>query len=864
METRLSKKLADKIASLDISHPYVWKLRLSKADFKELEVCLSAIVSDCGIAALAKPENATSTIVYMAEWYKRKYQSGNRNQLIENLDFETLWTNSGISKKRYLYQDDSGQKRWLYSIYVLGGLAIQHELNRHDKMKFLKGLCRIYHGENYTLENLDEASRAAAFRESIKRQHSLYEYMKEILNGEMPFHEDDLKDAASDVNRFVATIKAANDEILKVKFRFEWQVIFSPDYTYMTRRLNLWLKPEEVGGGLHQYLRYDRVHLWGVPTPEKQLHLFIYIRFKRGEEVIEPSTMENPIITYLNHSVNDFVAFGVEKGVQIKNIPTSRFDKIEIVVKDDDGNEYLAQTQNTTEYIQLWRQGDYGEVWSSTQNTQKETALLFSNRCKLKDETITEDVYRKRFRDQKFGTTETWNWIYIYDCVSFLDEKGKEINLYNRIGYDQVTTRLYTDTIRYVGGGKVKHYYIDYPDISDEYEVDELPLIFGWEDVIVRHFATKDDILHAQPEEETEAEMIEFKQENGKYAEWTKMDEPPYGEVTLRVTVKGKPLLFTVVYLPRLENESPIKRDFESTLIRYKNVDGTEAELQDEIPMDGNPLSPTLPVRYGEGERYYEVDVYRPTLLKEVMLDGKIIEYLNDEEKLNLPYIFKDRVQLNDFSEKGYQAYECSNLCNIYSQDFINISGNPSVGEAALNAWRNDNHYVGKLLDTMAPESLVVYFGNDQEQSSWKDEQALYWNYDEKTEPEPINTDEDADSKSTGVIFQDISTTENLQCNLGMDIDNDPWAWEDIDESVTESLLKCFEVANHYGTYFFLMKPLRDMDMDKDKIVSEIYEPLLEKRNGTLTPEDKQGLLRFAEESGFDWQEFNIHIDNEI
>ena len=729
-------------------------------------------------------------------------------------------------------------------------------------MKFLKGLCRIYHGENYTLENLDEASRAAAFRESIKRQHSLYEYMKEILNGEMPFHEDDLQDAASDVNRFVATIKAANDEILKVKFRFEWQVIFSPDYTFMTRRLNLWLKPEEVGGGLHQYLRYDRVHLWGVPNPEKQLHLFIYIRFKRGDEVIEPSTMENPIITYLNHSVNDFVAFGVEKGVLIKNIPTSRFDKIEIVVKDDDGNEYLAQTQNTTEYIQLWRQRDYGEAWSSTQNTQKETAVLFSNRCNLKDETFSEEVYRKRFRDQKFGTTDTWNWIYIYDCVSFLDEQGKEINLYNRIGYDQVTTRLYTDTIRYVGGGKVKHYYIDDPDISDEYEVDELPLIFGWEDVIVRHFATKDDILHAQPEEETEAEMIEFKQENGRYAEWTKMDEPPYGEVTLRVTIKGKPLLFTVVYLPRMDKASPIKRDFESTLIRYKNVDGTEAELQDEIPMDGNPLSPTLPVRYGEDESYYEVDVYRPTLLKEVMLDGKIIEYLNDEEKLNLPYIFKDRVQLNDFSEKGYQAYECRNLSSIYSQDFINISGNPSVGEAALNAWRNDNHYVGKLLDAMTPESLVVCFGNDQEHSSWKDEQALYWNYDEKTEPEPINPDEDADSKSTGVIFQDISTTENLQCNLGTDIDNDPWAWEDIDESVTESLLKCFEVANHYGTYFFLMKPLRNME--RDKVVSEIYEPLLEKRNGTLTPEDKQGLLRFSEESGFDWQEFNIHIDNEI
>ena len=441
-------------------------------------------------------------------------------------------------------------------------------------------------------------------------------------------------------------------------------------------------------------------------------------------------------------------------------------------------------------------------------------------------------------------------------------KKAKRSTCITAIGYDQVTTRLYTDTIRYVGGGKVKHYYMDDPDISDEYEVDELPLIFGWEDVIVRHFATKDDILHAQPEEETEAEMIEYKQENGRYAEWTKLDEPPYGEVTLRVTVKGKPLLFTVVYLPRMEKASPIERDFEHAHIRYKKVDGTEAELQDEIPMDGNPLSPTLPVRYGEDESYYEVDVYRPTLLKEVMLDGKIIDYLKDEEKLNLPYIFKDRVQLNDFSEKGYQAYECRNLRSIYSQDFINISSNPSVGEAALNAWRNDNHYVGKLLDAMAPESLVVYFGNDQEHSSWKGEQALYWNYDEQTEPEPINPDEDADSKNMGVIFQDISKTENLQCNLGMDIDNDPWAWDDIEESVTESILKCFEVANHYGTYFFLMKPLRDID--KDQIVSEIYEPLLEKRNGTLTTEDKQGLLRFAEESGFDWQEFNIHIDNEI
>lgn len=98
-----------------------------------------------------------------------------------------------------------------------------------------------------------------------------------------------------------------------MKFRFEWIVTFSPDYTFMSRRLNVLLKPEEVGGGLHQYLRYDRVHLWGVPHPETQRHLYVYIRFCYNEKIIEPSTMDKPIITYLNHGLNDFVAFGVEK-----------------------------------------------------------------------------------------------------------------------------------------------------------------------------------------------------------------------------------------------------------------------------------------------------------------------------------------------------------------------------------------------------------------------------------------------------------------------------------------------------------------------------------------------------------------------
>lgn len=114
----------------------------------------------------------------------------------------------------------------------------------------------------------------------------------------------------------------------------------------------------------------------------------------------------------------------------------------------------------------------------------------------------------------------------------------------------------------------------------------------------------------------------------------------------------------------------------------------------------------------------------------------------------------------------------------------------------------------------------------------------------------------DAASKDVGLIFQDIRHSNNLSCNLGLDIDNDPWAWDDIEDSA----LRCFEVANTYGIYFFLMKPLRDLETER--IITDIYEPLLAKENGILTQEEKSGLLRLSYELGFNWQNFGIDIND--
>lgn len=263
----------------------------------------------------------------------------------------------------------------------------------------------------------------------------------------------------------------------------------------------------------------------------------------------------------------------------MKHIPATRFNKIEIIVKDDDGNEYLAQSVDAMEYIQLWKSDSIYNAWTSIQNAQRETVLLFTHPCKLKDATLANEMYRMPFNDSRFGLSEIWNWVYIYDSVTFYTPTGREICLYNRIGYDQITTRLYSDTIHYVNGGMVNHYYIDDPDISEEPDIEKLPLIFGKEDIIVRHFATKDDILNARPENVTTAELIEYKQPNGRFTEWTSVSEPSYGEAILRITVKGKLFLMTVAYLPELGKNNPIVRDFDCTAIRYRTMDGEEKTI---------------------------------------------------------------------------------------------------------------------------------------------------------------------------------------------------------------------------------------------------------------------------------------------
>lgn len=847
-DIKLLDCVSDKIATLDIAKPYVWNLQLSLDDYEALHLAIAnSVTSHAGsISHLLTREYAIHIIVYLAEWYKRCYQSGSTENKAIDPDSEqlkTLWDASGINIEKYVYRTAGGNHLWQYSIYVLGGLAIKHELGKADD-RFLKALCRMLHGENYTLENLDDESRAIAFRSSIKEKHSLYDFLSEIVNGKKPYHEDELTNPNSDARLLIERIKHANDEVLKQKYRFEWIVNYEPDYDYLQRRLRLWFNPEEVGTGLHHYLRYDRTLIWGFKNPESMQRLFISLRFLDGDKVVEDVNFDRPIVSYVNtgEANTGFVAMGVNDYGTCQHIPSVHFNMIEIWAKDNEGNTRCIQQQECTEFLQLWRVSPYDDEWSSRQSAQKATAVLFSNACSLKLSESSGEFRMLPFRDRKFGTSEDFGWYNIYDSVTIVDHNGEETTLYNRIGYDQICTRHYS-AIAYDETGTVKH--ISESDDEDfDAEEENIALVFSKEDIIVRHFATKDAIRNAMPESDNAAELIQFKTSAGVFEEWTESNCPQYGAVDLRIFVKGRQLPYKVFYMPAVSAKMPIVRDFKNAQIKYISFrDGNIAEtiIQDNISTSNKPIAPTREIIVGSDFDYAVINVYRPTLIREVCRNGNVVEVIDNKDVV-LPYRFKDDSVVNCFTEEGYHSYRCNGLSSVFSL----LS---DMQDSHFHAWANGQLYEANQLDPYAPKCMKVSFGSAQ----YGNEPASFykWNYWQSQEPELCEYSDDTEPNT--IIFQSLANNNTITCVLPTRGKFSPFKYKKQEISV----VKCFDIALAHNLYFFILFPLSKIEDHK----AELYEPLLESRSGNLSDNDKKGLLRLAEEFNFDWKEkYEIEI----
>ena len=855
----LTPDLAKRIASADLMEPYVWRLKLSAADFEQLELAITHSISENGgrYAHLISADSAWVIMVYLAEWYKRRYSggestSGQKAINPESSELKKLWELSGIDINTFVYTSDKGDRLWQYSMYVLGGLGIRHELGRKQSSRFLKQLCRLLNNENGILEadEFKEDNRAISFRGSIVQKHSLYEFLNDIIGHKLPFSDEDIINPASEVNRFITAIQEANNAVIRDKFDFEWVVRQAPENDTIERWLKVSLRPE-LNGGLHEELHIQRFSKWGIQNPGN-LKLSFSIRFLDGDNCIATST---PFANFWSTGDKEqrLIKWGAGTP-KVKYIPTSHFDSIEIVAEDVVTQTIYGniQRESVGEYMQFWRIDDFQDEWSSKNRSQKDTAVLFSDAYSLAG--ISEDtITRKPIRGRDGSNTVLMNWYFINESVTLIDESDKKVTLHNRQGYDHLHIRTYDSIIRYLEGGQVPCTFLHEDEME---EIRNLPLVFQRDDIRAIHYETRDAEF---PDKDTTPELIQFKaRDSSRYEDWTAQNEPPFGPMSLRVLIKEKDFKMEVFHLPSIDFESPIIRDYSNSSIRYsqfQNDNIEHKELRDEIVLNKeNPLKPTVSISIqASAIAYAVIDVYRPTLVKELIVDGRVLRYIQEGEKLKLPYILKYRSSINDFSRNGYSRFTCSSLPSIYK-----VIGDPRI------AWQNAVNFEAEQLDSYAPKWLNIVFG-DSLSSEWLNtlfgnseilnqtgRVIYYWDYRKDVDPQKIIPAKEEMAKTSLLFESMIDPTEGLSCMFP----HDPQSAFGYNGKAV-SMLTCFETAMKHETYFFIFWPLSKR-LKFEEYVPQIYEPLLEKREGKLTEKDIAALRRFAEEFRFEWKEFGI------
>ena len=860
----LPQKVEEMKQSIRIGEPYVWKLRLSLTEFYDLESAINqSISSHAGNHEhLLTEDFALTVVIYLAEWYKRFYcgadtMDENKVLSLNTEELKRLYELAGIDTKTFVYNasknPDKTSYRWQESLQVLGGLAVQAELKRDKHDNLLPKLCKLFHGEDIDLDDLRDRNRAVAFQESIARQHSLYEYLKCILEKDehgrrnLPFASSDLKDESTRIPELVSKIEQADVLAKKHKFDFEWIIQYAASTHSMVRQLKVKLKPEVIGGGKKQYIGYDRLRSeeWGMEHPENVGRIRMYLRFKNGGQYVQKEKKgEEPLFKYDNtgQEATGFLSVNKEDEAIYLRVPTTRFDKVEIVMHYDQ-TAHVVQQMEVADYMQVYEVSKSGgRRFTSRRNAQAPTVLVFTTAHRLTEEFQDIPLSYAHFR-QGENTGEDYCWCPIMDKVILRLNTGEELPFFNRNGLYQVVTKKYLKTIKYMDNVFVLYKYIDTDEDDDVIQEDRLTVLFGRQALSVLHFPSgmaKDGV----PVGDYTTEWYNTKER--RYVNWDEDHEPKQGKVRLRVTVKGlvfTPKVYYVPFSPTDPEQQPIWRDFETMRIRTA-LEGVE-DIQDDFSKDiGDNMPDTRQLEIGTASEKILVDVYRPILIRELSqkkscdVESKVISYHDVNEDIEIPLINCQQFSVRDFSENGVKEYQVTKEGTVY----YNF---PTFNHPGIDG---TSFLLDERASALTPELPLDYLKIYTTKALDHAEELYAWNY----KCEPVRVDSSFQMKEEGIVFQSLKDNDSPRHYAMPRVNKGKGGWGGKKNVLVVDALYCFEKVAEHKAYFFLFNPLIKVIAARTQI-KDIWLPLLKKREYNLTQADIGHLYLFALQFHFDW-----------
>lgn len=766
---------------LSLQAPFVWSLKLTAMEFDNLRTFID------NHHAL---EDYPLVTIYVAEWYKRCYDiNSSINQELPWFDAEAVWKNCGFrSYGQWVYSSDRGRE-WVYSMYVLGGLAAKLECGHPDD-RFLEELCRLYHGEELIPTSAE--GRAIALARSIESEGSLFYYIQEIINGRFPYDQSDIEDKSGVVYGLVHLLRNANKRALRDKFNCEWIINYADYYETMSRRLKLGLRPERGMSGQRQYLSYERLESWGFDDPGTIARIKISLQFRSDGEIVKSADFDNPILTYSNtgNDDNGFLAWGRKDAAISENIPNRFFSSVDVMVQamrvDGSLEEHpVAANADFPEFLQVYRIANRMSEWSSRQRNAA-TAVVYNKSCKVvapPDANVVEKpFYLSATSDDEPKESETYCWTDIPDSILIRDKFGVETRLYNRAGGYEIAIKQYPDVILYGTAGTVRH--IMRYDSDSEWQEEMLPILFGIQGLEIRKYAQ-----NSESYEIVSAEKISYRQNGIIYNEPASLTE---GVVELLITLQGKERTVMVWYVPFEGTETPIIRDFANKVIRM--FDGETIKVStDDLIIDV--------VRGSELDRVV-IPVLSPIEGHEIWFDGTLVERISMNEAVQIPFLNCDRFTVKTINKDG-----------------IKITTGAELREGYYSAPDQGN---GDMVvrNTVQINDVTLYVFNPQSKTKMKAvgggvELPVYSELYPRHYGEPKFTKSSPFAKVKGI-----------------------------------SLIEAFETAIANRSYFFVFKELKKAVKD-ERLVDELFIPLATQNK--LDKDTIDQLWRLAFEFHFDW-----------
>lgn len=831
--------------------PYVWRLKLSRKVFEDIENALDASLSSHpeDYRYLLSDEFAPCVLVYIAEWYKRCYENPqSRSKLadFESTEWRTIWEHCGFRWEQYVYQQyDEGTRRWLDSLYALGGLAIPFRLNQNCNALLLK-LCRLYNKEDISIEELSRVNGSIAFRQSIINEHSLHCYFEDILSGRPPFDEEELRNPNSDCSLLIKAIKDADKRVREDKFHFDWLIRNVPDREHMQRRLKITLKPEEIGGKYRQYLSYDRLRSpsWGILHPEDVSKLLFSLQFEENDNIVKRYDFDNPLLVFYNRGIedNNFVCWGTADEVIESHIPARNFTKVQLWVKPDNEDPKPVPTPiRYNELLKVFRRKQDRFEWETKTNSQADTAVLFSD--KWHEVTVDGHLHmiRKAFYDREEGESIPYNWCNVFERIELSDGRRSEV-IDCRKGTDYVFPTCYPNEICYEDGFTVEHHYIEqFEEDEEEGEmmVEKIPILFGLHNLICKHFENDEDT------EGMERDPYCIEHKVGSRFEIVENDDVlrlGLEKLRVQVTENSLPITISVFYVPWSESQGcPVIRDFENNVIRIAGI-----TKENDYERDHREKNPCIDVKIETDDDFAVVNVYRPQDLVELYQNDKLIEYHdNRDEDIKIPLILCKEFRVRDYGANGVNDYHCEQLMRLYDQIY---PLNGSYG-TKNNDWKIDTAKENAAFNYI---SLCYFDLKDQDGADWY---ALESEGLKQIDSNAIRTWE-----GPGIIFDSLTNPIRRHCHemkkktigLGNNF------------QTNMSSLEIYDMAAKHRVYFFMFQQLGGL-MKKNAVIDELLLPIISRSENGVSDQEVRDLQRFAFEFNFrwadKWAEWNGNID---